>query len=146
MPLKADQKYDGKIAEGSYFAYSASGNLALYIRLECIDGSSSFPLWLTEKNREKAIKTLVSLGADAGKLSDQNYLDYELVPLITGKEVTFGTREETYQGKSSIKVSWIGKRTDPNVARGAAKFFSNTNTDSNATPKQGEIDDSDIPF
>jgi hypothetical protein len=145
MAIKADMKYNGKIAEGSYFYYSSQGSLALNIRLECEDGTISFPLWLTEKNKERAVKTLTSLGADPAKLGNQNYLDNELPGVITGKEVSFGTKEETYNDKTTIKVSWIGKATDPNVVRGAASFFGGGGAPT-AKDRADEITDDDIPF
>jgi hypothetical protein len=145
MSLKADKKYSGVITPGSYFSYSVNGNLAFNIMIECEDGSCSFPLWLTEKNREKAIKTLVSLGADKDKLSSQTYLDMELSNTITGKEISFGTREDEYNGKVSVKISWIGKHTEENVAKGASNFFSGKSGNGPVT-EEDPIDSSDIPF
>jgi hypothetical protein len=145
MAIAAERKYDGRIREGSYFAYSMNGNLALHILLDCEDGSTSFTLWLTEKNKAKAIKTLETLGADPAKLSNQNYLDYELANVLAGKEVSFGTKEDDYNGKTSIKVAWIGKKTDPNVGRGAASFFGGK-VQNNEEPPPFTPGDSDIPF
>jgi hypothetical protein len=146
MSIKADVKYDGVIEAGSYFSYSVNGNLALNIPLGCKDGNINFQLWLTEKNKAKAIKTLESLGADPAKLSEQSYLDNFLPGLLTGKEVSFGTKEDTYMEKTSIKVAWIGKRTDPNVARGAANFFGGSASAAKDGDINRPIDDSDIPF
>jgi hypothetical protein len=147
MAIKADMKYEGKVTSGSYLSYSANGNLAFHICLECMDGNTSFTLWLTDKNKAKAIKTLEMLGADTSKLGSQNYIDYELANVITGKEVSFGTREETYQDKTSIKVSWIGKKTDPNLSRGAATFFGGSSAGEQLCKEQSNfIEDNDIPF
>ena len=137
MPIKPDRKYDGTIGPGAYFAYSTKGSLGFFIPLECEDGNTTFTLWLTEKNREKAMKTLEMLGADTAKLGNQNYIEMEMPNLISGKEISFGTKDEEYNGKTSTKVSWIGKRTDKDVAHGAAEFFG---------VKQDPIGDNDIPF
>jgi hypothetical protein len=143
MAIKPDMKYSGKVGEGSYFAYSSNGNLGFYVALDCDDGHTFFTLWLTDRNREKATNTLVNvLGANRDKLSNQSYLEYELASVIVGTPVTFGTREEEYNGKTSVKVSWIGKPTDPNVSRGAAKFFGGNQNDEIPPP----INESDIPF
>ena len=138
MPIKADRKYDGVIESGSYFSYSAKGTLAFNISISCEDGKTSYPLWLTEKTKEKALQILEMLGADISMLSNQNYLDDQLTNIITGKEISFDTKEHKYNGETTVKISWIGKRTDPNIARGAANFFGGK--------QQAAIDDSDIPF
>ena len=32
-------------------------------------------------------------------------------------------RDEEFNGRHSVKVVWIGKKSDPNLSRGAARFF-----------------------
>jgi hypothetical protein len=147
MTLKADQKYSGVIASGSSVVESQNGTLSFQVMIECSDGETSYPIWLTDKNRDKAVKLFEMLGADTTKLGNSSYLEYELGIAITGKEISFGTKEEEYNGKRRIKVSWIGKKTDPNVYRGAAKFFGGTgipvaHPDNNHDP----ITDEDVPF
>jgi len=149
MALKPDRKYDGKIASGAYFSYSMNGNLGFQIPIACEDGQAWFTLWLTEKNRVKATSTLIMLGADQDKLANQSYLDNFLPGAIVGKEISFGTKEDEYNGKTSVKVVWIGKKTDPDVAKGAASFFGGGSPDParNDEPLPADpISDSDIPF
>jgi hypothetical protein len=148
MPLKSDNKYNGVVSPGSTLTESQTGTLSFQVMLECEDGDTYFPIWLTDKNREKALKYFEILGADVNKLNNSTYLEYELGNAITGKEVSFGTREETYKGKVSIKVAWIGKKSDPNLARGAAKFFGGVGDATTSRPVTSEdpIGDSDIPF
>jgi hypothetical protein len=100
-------------------------------------------LWLTDKNRDRATKTLEMLGADKNKLGNQTYLEETLPTLIVGKQISFGTNLETYNGKDTVKVMWIGKPTDPNIARGAATFFQGGASGGSATDA---ITDQDIPF
>ena len=150
MAIKADRKYNGTIAAGSSLAESQTGTLSFNINIECEDGDTYFPIWLTDKNKEKARKYFEIIGADLSKLNNQNYFDLQLPVDIVGKGISFGTKEEEYNGKHTVKVAWIGKKSDPNLARGAASFFGGA---APATP-QGKftddgmpvIDDSDIPF
>ena len=52
-----------------------------------------------------------------------SYIEYQLGLDIEGREVSFGTKDEEYNGKHSVKVVWIGKKSDPNLSRSAARFF-----------------------
>lgn len=146
MAIRAEMKYHGTVAPGSSIVESRNGTLSFQVMLECEDGDAYFPIWLTDKNKEKAIKTLEMLGADPAKLNSSNYLELELPNLITGKEVSFGTREEEYNGKKTVKVAWIGKKTDPNAFKGAAKFFGSTQNGNQTPETEKGITDEDIPF
>jgi hypothetical protein len=141
MALKVDHKYAGRIASGSCLTESQNGTLSFQVMLECEDGDAYFPIWLTEKNKEKAVKQFEIIGADTSKLSNPTYMDFELAVSIVGREISFGTREEEYRGNKVIKVAWIGKKSDPNLARGAANLFGGK-----IIPEEKPIDDSDIPF
>ncbi len=92
--------------------------------LECGDGPTSFVIWLPQKNRERARRYFDVLGVDPEFLRDSSYIEYQLGLDIEGRELSFGTKEEEYNGKRNVKVVWIGKRTDPNLSRSAARFFS----------------------
>jgi len=60
---------------------------------------------------------------DQETLKDPNYIEYQLGLDIEGREVSFGTADEEYNGRHSVKVVWIGKKSDPNLSRSAARFF-----------------------
>ena len=64
---------------------------------------------------------------------------YQLGLDIEGREVSFGTKEEEYNGRHSVKVVWIGKQSDPNLSRSAARFFGGTTGD-------GEIAGEELAF
>ena len=66
---------------------------------------------------------------DPERLKDSGYIEYQLGLDIEGREVSFGTKDEEYNGKHSVKVVWIGKRSDPNLSRSAARFFGGTTGD-----------------
>jgi hypothetical protein len=68
------------------------------------------------------------LGIDPELLKDSGYIKYQLGLDIEGRELSFGTKEDKYNGKHSVKVVWIGKRSDPNLSRSAARFFGGTIT------------------
>jgi hypothetical protein len=63
------------------------------------------------------------LGVDAEKLRDWSYIEYKLALDIEGKEVSFGTKDEEYNGRHSVRVAWIGRKSDPNLSRSAARYF-----------------------
>ncbi len=130
MTIKADAKYNGTVAPGSALYETQTGTLGYQVMLECADGSTSFVIWLTQKNRERARKYFEVLGIDRDLLKDPGYIEFQLGMDIEGREVSFGTKDEEYQGKHSVKVVWIGKRSDPNLSRSAARFFGSTTTDS----------------
>ena len=123
MTLKADAKYNGTVGPGSALYETQTGTLGYQVMLECADGATSFVIWLTQKNRDRARKFLEILGVDPERLKDSGYIEYQLGLDIEGREVSFGTKEEEYNGRRSVKVVWIGKKSDPNLSRSAARFF-----------------------
>ena len=117
------------MAPGSQLYETQTGTLGYQVMLECADGSTSFVIWLTQKNRERARRYFEALGVDPELLKDSGYIEYQLGLDIEGREVSFGTKDEEYNGRHSVKVVWIGKRSDPNLSRSAARFFGGTTTD-----------------
>lgn len=136
MSLKPDWKYNGKVAEGSQMIETARGSIGFQVNLDCEDGKTTFVIWMTEKNRKRAEGSFDVLGADFSKLGSPSYLEYEFPSEIVGREVSFGTKEEEYNGKKSVKVAWIGKKSEGKPSVAGAKFFG-------AEPV---IKDEDIPF
>jgi hypothetical protein len=121
--IRADIKYNGIVAPGSQLYETQTGTLGYQVMLECGDGSTSFVIWLTQKNRERARRYSDVLGVDLELLKDSSYIEYQHGLDIEGRELSFGTREEEYNGKRDVKVAWIGKRSDPNLSRSAARYF-----------------------
>ena len=132
MSIKAETKYNGVVAPGSQLYETQTGTLGYQVMLECDDGPTSFVIWLTQKNRERARRYFEALRVDPEKLRDSSYIEYQLGLDIEGREVSFGTKDEEYNGKRSVKVVWIGKRSDPNLSRSAARFFGSTAADGEA--------------
>jgi hypothetical protein len=126
MSIKADTKYNGTVGPGSHLYETQTGTLGYQVTIECEDGSTTFVIWLTQKNRERARRYFEALGIDPELLKDPGYLEYQLGMDIEGREVSFGTVDEEYNGKRSVKVVWIGKPSDPNLSRSAARFFGGT--------------------
>lgn len=129
MSLSADTKYNGIVAPGSQLYETQTGTLGYQVMLECEDGPTSFVIWLTQKNRERARRYFEVLGVDPALLKDSGYIEYQLGLDIEGRELSFGTKEEEYNGRRNVKVMWIGKRTDPNLSRSAARFFGGSEAD-----------------
>ncbi len=139
MSVKADTKYNGVVAPGSQLHETQTGTLGYQVMLECPDGSASFVIWLTQKNRERARRYFEVLGVDPQLLKDPGFIEYQLGLDIEGRELSFGTKYEEYNGRHNVKVVWIGKRSDPNLSRTAARFFGGTGGD-------GETADDATPF
>ncbi len=123
MSIKADMKYNGVVGPGSHLYETQTGTLGYQVTLECAEGSTSFVIWLTLKNRERARRYFEVLGVDPSLLKNPGYIEYQLGMDIEGREVSFGTKDEEYNGRHEIKVVWIGKKSDPNLSRSAARFF-----------------------
>ncbi len=123
MNIKADTRYNGTVGPGSQLYETQTGTLGYQVMLECADGSTSFVIWLTEKNRDRARRYFEVLGIDPERLKDPGYIEYQLGLDIEGREVSFGTADEEYNGRHSVKVVWIGKKPEPNLPRSAARFF-----------------------
>lgn len=146
MSIKAGKKYHGTVGSGSELIQSQSGTLGYQVQLSCEDGDTSFTIWLTPKNRERAATTFQkALGISEEKLHDGNYIELQLANDIAGREVTFVTVDEEYKGKSTVKVSFLFPRsvlagTSPGKA--AAAFFGKKNGE----PVEFVADDGDIPF
>lgn len=146
MALKAPHKYHGNVREGSEIIETKTGTMGYQVQLECEDGYSSYTIWLTPKNRERAFKTFTeALGVDPENLTNSNYIEYQLALDIAGKEVTFVTEEEEYNEKKRIKVAWLFKRSAAaqGASRAVASFFG---PQAPAKVTATDITDDDIPF
>jgi len=137
MAIKADTRYRGKIVDGGIYEAN-SGTLGYQLCLECEDGATDYVIWLTPKNKEKAEKAFVSLGIDPKALRSETGIE-GIASQLAGMEVDFGTREEEYQGKKRVKVSWVGKPKGDAGGGGsatarAAAFFADKPADEDAVP------------
>ncbi len=143
MGIKAPFKYHGEVTGGGMME-TQKGTLGYQVFLNCPDGETSYTIWLTAKNRDRARETFVeALGVDGNKLSDANYIENALSNDIVGRQVTFVTEEEEYNSKFRIKVAFLFKRSataDVKPAKAVADFFSGKVSSSNP------ITDEDIPF
>lgn len=136
MSIKADMKYLGAVAPGSELIESNSGTLGYQVMIECEDGNTSYMIWLTAKNRARALKDFDILGVPEAKLADERYVQDKLATDIAGKRIKFGTANDEYNGKTRVKVSWISRPgADGNAPRAMASFFGGT-----------PVSDDDIPF
>lgn len=141
MSLKVDYKYTGTVGPQSQLITTQTGTLGYQVMLSCEDGDTSFTIWLTDKNRKKALQYFGILGIDPEKLKSRSYFELQLALDIEGREVCFGTKEEEYNGKRSIKVAWIGKKTADDAFAAAADFFAKAGNGGDG-PTPGE----DLPF
>ena len=121
--IKADCRYNGIVAPGSQLYETQTGTLGYQVMIDCSEGSTSFVIWLTDNNRKRAKKYFEILGVEADKLKDPGYIEYQLGLDIEGQEISFGTKDEEFNGRHSVRVVWIGKKSDPNLSLSAARFF-----------------------
>lgn len=149
MGLKAT-KYNGVVGSGSTMMESQSGTVGFQVMLTCEDGDTIFTIWLTEDARKGAERSFKALGVDLEKLKDPNYLEYNLGQDIEGREVSFEIKEDTYKGKTSLKVLWIGKKSEGKPAQAAAMFFGGKVVEpvepARATGGLPQDPEDDIPF
>jgi len=138
MALKVGN-FNGRVSGGA-LTTSLSGTVGYQIQIEYEDSDDGsiaetwFTIWLTEKTREMAARSFAALGLTEKQLREPGFLDAEAGDVITGREIAFSTKEETYKGKSSIKVTGIREKNDAlgvSPSEAAARFFG-------FTPKPGE--------
>lgn len=146
MGLIADSKYSGVVGVNSHMIETNSGTLGYQIPIQWTEGDTSFTIWLTDKNRKNALKCFAALGVTEEQLSDQSFVEYKLALAIQGKEISFGTALNDYNGKQTVQVSWIGRKGTPadGLSKAAAGFFGKkpVTTELDGDP----ITDADVPF
>lgn len=143
--IRPDEKYQGRVREGSGLIQSQNGTLGYNVMLECEDGRTFYTIWITEKNREHAEKNFATLGVSLEKLRTPGYIE-QLGQDIVGRAVTFGTKEEEYNGKTRVKVAWIGRQSTAVDSRKAASVCAFFGGVASAPPPATPITDDDIPF
>lgn len=141
MGIRANTKYSGVVRPGSELIETQNGTMGYQVMLACDDGDASFTIWLTEKNRKRAVRYFEVLEVTQEQLAVSGYMEWQLGIDIQGKEVSFGTREDEWNGKPRVVVGWIGKKADPNIGKAAADFFVQTpqEEDAPAAPSDDEI-------
>lgn len=138
MGLLANERYTGVVAGGSSLFESQKGTLGFQVMLECDAGETSYTIWLTEKNKARAVKDFETLGVSLDELQDPHALEQTIGDVIVGRTIVFGTTSEEYKGNTTIKVAWIGKSSGAGgLANNAAVFFGGK-----ATPQE----DGEVPF
>lgn len=143
MAIKADTRYAGKIV-GAGLYEANSGTIGYQLLLECDDGTTDYVIWLTPKSKENAIKAFRSLGIEEDALKTEAGID-SIEARIVGVEVDFGTKAEEWNGKTRVKVAWVGKHREKaegggDVRKRAAAFFAG------ASAAATEDGDDSVPF
>lgn len=146
MSIRADQTYNGTVTGGSW-TRSANGNLGFQIALTCPDGDAGFTIWLTKNTKDMAKRNFQVLGLSEAQMRDKAFLNYQLPTHIHGREISFTTFNDEYQGKTRVKVKSIGfpvKSVDEAPAEAASFFGAGTN----GGQETGEFQatDDDVPF
>lgn len=141
MPFAADREYDGSIIHAATI-FSQSGTCGIQVTLEAEPGNIDHVFWLTDKTSERVKADLKKLGCTDAELMSETALE-NIGQILSGRECRFTTVEETYQGKTKIKVRFVNPRRGTGqtsaAATAAAMFGGKPKT---AAP----ITDDDIPF
>lgn len=144
MALQADRKYDGQITSAAWVVSRNKGTNGLQVDVETPDGDYiSHTFWITPRTRDRFAEDMAGFGIDAENLRNPSFLRHEMPTVLIGQEVSFTTKEETYNDKRSIKVAYLNPKTAPSDPRGiefaVASLFA-------PTVAEGEIGDDDVPF
>ena len=138
MTIKADTRYAGTIT-GAGLYEANSGTLGYQLLLECEDGTTDYVIWLTPKSKENAVKAFKALGIEEGALKTEAGID-SIEARVLNLAVHFGTKSEEWNGKTRIKVAWVGKpkaEGGGDVRKRAAAFFAGT---------EAGDEDASVPF
>ena len=106
--------------------------------VDCLRDTAGITIGVPVSNpfRDRARRYFEVLGVDPEKLKDPGYIEYQLGLDIDGREVSFGTKDEEYNGRHSVKVVWIGRKSEPDLSRSAARFFSSSAAADSVTGEQ----------
>jgi len=135
-------RYTGRVTRAK-LTESQKGTPGFEILIECEEGAMTHTIWITAKNIDRAVKDFAVFDVSEEMLDSETFLRDVLPEKIIGKLVTFGTKEETYQDKTSIKCAWINKGRDASESLEAsvAGIFRAAKKAENA-----DFEDGDIPF
>ena len=131
-------RYTGEITTAALIESSMKGTPGLELYINGEQGATSYTVWLTPKNRERAERDLGLLGVRPGDLKLPTFWE-NVGTLLSGKPICFGFAEEDFNGKKRLKISYIaGPKSESagNLAAKAAGLFGSP----------APADDADIPF
>lgn len=105
--FEADQRYPVTIASATMTESASKGTPGIELRLESADGGKIWhTLWLTEGTRPHVAKTLAELGVDKAMLASPAFWD-DPGEALNGKDASIVTEEDTYNGKTRVRVKWL---------------------------------------
>jgi hypothetical protein len=106
--LQPDRTYIGTIVSARLMQSKAKKTPGFQLGIETSEGDTAeHIIWLTPKNKERAETDFQTLGVDLSRLGSRSYIEHELPGATIGKEIEFGTKSETYNDRTTVKVSWI---------------------------------------
>lgn len=124
--IEAGKQYVGKVDPGAAFIEAGTGTVGFLLTLRAPEGAIEYTIWCSAKNKERAAKDFGTLGCDVARMNEEEYVR-SIPDLIAGKEIPFGTKLEEYQGKTRVKVGYIGewqaKRAVESGPRAVASLF-----------------------
>ena len=106
---------------GAGLTESQGGTPGIIVYFKNEHGDMDTTMWVTEKTAVFVSKNLTTLGFDTSLLGGDDWLSQleNVGATIKGNRVKIVCDEETYQGKTEVKVKWINDAT--RVAAGSSK-------------------------
>jgi hypothetical protein len=148
--LRADMRYDGEITSADWME-SNGGTPGLSVNLDTPDGDGmSHVFWASPKALKGFKEQMKKFGFTEEQLASGSFMQHELPGQLVGREVTFGTKSETYNNRTQVKVHWIGPRRAASDERGigyaVAAMFGGKDEPEDVKAPSHPIADDDIPF
>jgi hypothetical protein len=131
MAIQADWKYNVTVTSASLMKSAKKGTPGLQLSLETEDGDTiEHVLYLTDSTKVSTAKALVALGVKGEDIRKKIFWE-NVGSILPNHKGSITTIEETWQGKSRIKVQWInepiseagGTGTSEEIAADAVSLF-----------------------
>lgn len=114
MPIEANMKYIVGVTSAQT-TKSKEGTLGLHVVFTCDEGSIEDTLWCTEGAKEKTKKSLTAMGVPVAVLSTAEFWRNPF-PVLKNSKAQIVTEEDSYNGKTRVRVKWINS---PHYAQAA---------------------------
>lgn len=107
MPIQSDKRYIATVESARTGESSGKGTPGIFFKLLTEDGPIDHTVWLTEKTRTRAQKTMQEcFGATAEQMADRNALIL-LLDEIGGSHVEIRTGTDSWKGKERVVVRYM---------------------------------------
>lgn len=110
-----DEKYRALISGARWIEAESSGRPGLQLDFTVEDGPSAIGeivthvWWVTDQNGERLIKFLEECGADRARMTNVSYVNGQMLSVLEGKPVRFGTKMRQASGNfpARVEISYV---------------------------------------